>query len=246
MVQAAQDRHRTYRAGAMPGLVRWRFGEGVAEPLLWPRAVAVGAVLAQHTGEVPRAADERVIPACAAPAAQEACAGRVGSWGTVGRAQDRDPAGRRDGHERGPERAVVVADQVLGALVEGRGLAERLGDPRVRGVARRADMDDPARGQLADAEREQRPAGQVGDGEESAGPACLSVVAPERRPRLPVRARCGDAAQIGLDRALGNAQAQLPQRAAAALGTPARVVGRQPPDQGDGVRRERRAARPQA
>ena len=246
MVQAAQDRHRTYRAGAMPGLVRWRFGEGVAEPLLWPRAVAVGAVLAQHTGEVPRAADERVIPACAAPAAQEACAGRVGSWGTVGRAQDRDPAGRRDGHERGPARAVVVADAVAGPHTEGGGPAERPGDPRVRGVARRADMDDPARGQLADAEREQRPAGAVGDGEEIAGPDVRGVVAQECRPRLPARLRRGGTAQGALDGALGDAEPQLPQRAADARGTPARVLARHAAKQGDGRRRERWPARPRA
>ncbi len=86
MVQAAQDRHRTYRAGAVPGHVRWRFGERLAESLVWPRAVEVGDVFAQHTGEVPLAEDERVIQAFATHAAQEALAGRVRPRPADGRA----------------------------------------------------------------------------------------------------------------------------------------------------------------
>ncbi len=64
------------------------------------------------------------------------------------------------------------------------------------------------------------------------------------RPGLPARPRRAVATQIGPDRALRHADAELAQCAPDPLGTPARVLGRQPPDQGDGLRREGRAARP--
>ncbi len=92
---------------------------------MWPRPIEVRDVLAQHAGEVPLAEDEQVIQAFATHAAQEALARRVGPQGAVGRAQDRDAAGRGGGRERCPERAVVIADQVLRALVEGRVLSRK-------------------------------------------------------------------------------------------------------------------------
>ncbi len=71
----------------------------------------------------------------------------------MGRAQDRDAAGRRDGGERRPILAIVIADQVPRALAKGRGLAELLGDP--------------ARSQLDHEEGEQRLEEQVGPGRKS-------------------------------------------------------------------------------
>jgi len=140
----------------------------------------------------------------------------------------------------------VIADEVARALVKGGGLAQLLGDPGVGRVPRRAHVADPPRGLLDDAAGEERPEEPVRDREEVAGPDVRGVVAEEGGPRLPARARGAVAAQIGLDRALGHADAELAQFAADALRTPERIVGRHPSDQGDGLRLEWRSARPRA
>ena len=161
----------------------------------------------------------------------------------MGRAQDIDVTRRCDLRECRPILAVVVADEEARALAERRGLAQLLGDPGVRGVARHADMDDTPRTEGDDEQREQRPETHVGDREAVAGPDVRGVIAQERRPGLPARARGTRSAQVGLDRPLGDTELRLPQLAADPLGAPQRIVGRQPPDQGDGLGRERRATR---
>ena len=164
----------------------------------------------------------------------------------VGGAQDGDATRRGHAREGRPVLAIVVADEVPRPLVAGRGLAQLLGDPGVGRVARHADMDDAPRAERDDEEGEQRTEAQVGDREEVARPAVGGVVAQEGGPRLPARARRAVAAPIGLARALRHADAQLAPFAAAALRTPARVRGRQPAEQRDRLRRERRAPRPRA
>jgi len=210
------------------------------------RPVEIRDVFAEHAGQMPLAEDEDVVQALTAHAPQEPLAGGIRPRRARGRAQDADAAARGDLRERGPEFAVVVADQVPRALVERRGLAQLLGDPGIRRVARRAHVDDPPRGQLNHTERVQRAEEQVGDRQEIAGPDLVGVVAEEGRPRLPARARGAMAAQVGLDGALRHADAEFAQFAADPLCPPEWVVGRHLPDQGDGLGWERRPARPGA
>ncbi len=187
-----------------------------------------------------------MVQALAADAAQEPLAHGVGLRRADGRAQDRDAAGRSDPREGRPELAVVVADQIARALAEGGGLAPLLGDPGVGRVARRADMDDPARGQFDDEEGEDRPEQGVRHRQEVAGPDVRGVGAQEGRPGLPPWSWGGGHGQVRLDGTLGHADAQLPELAPDPLRPPERVVGGHPPDQGDGLCRERRATRPRA
>jgi len=119
VVQATQDRDRAQRSGTARCLLWGRLRERLPEALVRPRAVAVRHVLAEHAGPLPLAKDEQVIQAHAADAPQEALADGDGLRRPGWRAQDRDPAGCGDGRERGPERAVVIADEVARALVEG-------------------------------------------------------------------------------------------------------------------------------
>ncbi len=225
-------------------LLRWRRRAALPATLMRPCPVAGRHVLAEHAGQLPLAADEHVVEARATRAPEEPCAHGMRLWRARRGPQDRAATGRRDAGARRPARAIVVADQGARALAEGGGLAPLLGDPGVGRLARRAQVDDAPRGQFDDEAGAQRPEEAVGDREEVARPAVGDVVAQERRPRLPARARRAVAAQLGLARALRHADAQLAQCAAAPRGTPARVLGRQPPDQGDGLRREGRAVRP--
>jgi len=222
-------------------LLRWRRRAALPATLMRPCPVAGRHVLAEHAGQLPLAADEHVVEARATRAPEEPCAHGMRLWRARRGPQDRDATGRRDAGARRPARAIVVADQGARALAEGGGLAPLLGDPGVGRLARRAQVDDAPRGQFDDEAGAQRPEEAVGDREEVARPAVGDVVAQERRPRLPARARRAVAAQLGLARALRHADAQLAQCAAAPRGTPARVLGRQPPDQGDGLRREGRS-----
>lgn len=87
---------------------------------------------------------------------------------------------------------------------------------------------------------------EAADDQGLAGPDVQDVIAQEDRPRLPARAQGAAAAQAGLDGALGRADAQFLQFIADPLGPPERVLSRHPPEQGDGLRRERRAAWPRS
>ena len=87
-------------------------------------------------------------------APEEPLADGVLPGGTVRRAQLHDTAGRRNARESLALLAVAVADEVSGALVEGRRLAQLLGDPGVGRAARHADVDHPARAQLHEEEGE--------------------------------------------------------------------------------------------
>ncbi len=96
-----------------------------------------------------------MVQTLAPHAAEETLAGRVGPWRADGRAQNCDPAARRDAGEGRPVLAVVVPDQVAWPLVERCGLAQLLRDPGIRRMARDVHVDDPARAELDDAEREE-------------------------------------------------------------------------------------------
>ena len=90
-----------------------------------------------------------------------------------------------------PVLAVVVADEVARPLVEGRGLAQLLGDPGVGRVPRHADMDHPARAERDDEEGVERAEEQVGDRQEVAGPGLVRMVAQEGRPASGRRGAAG-------------------------------------------------------
>jgi len=186
-----------------------------------------------------------VIEALASHAPEEALAGGVRPRCPDGGAQHRDPAARRDAGERGAVLAIVVADEEARGGAEGRRLAELLRDPGIRGVARDADVDDPARPEFDDAEREECAEPQVDDLEEIAGPGLVGVVPQERRPGLPTPAgplRPGRA-HMALDRALAHPDSELPQLPANPLRAPQPVFGRQAPDGRDRLRRHLRALR---
>ena len=234
-------RHRVEQPALAVGL-----GVPLLQAVVWPRRVEVGGVLAQHAPQTGLAEDQHMVQALAADAAEEPLAGRVLSWRAVGHTQDGDAA--RLGHARVslPVFTVAVADEGARALVERGSLAQLLGDPGVGRVARRADMDDPPGSERDDEAGAQRAEEKVGDREEVAGPGVGGVVLQEGGLRLPARARGVGAAQVRLDGALGHAQAQLAQFTADAFRAPAWVLGRQPPDQGEGLGGERRAPRPRA
>ncbi len=120
------------------------------------------------------------------------------------------------------------------------------GDPAVGRVARHAHMHHAAGAERDDEGCVGRAEQEVGDREGVAGPDPVGVVAQEGRPGLARRARGAVAAQGGLDGARGDADVQLQEFAPDALRAPQRVFTSEPSDQGDGLRRERRAARPRA
>jgi len=246
MVEATENRHRPYQPRRIRA-PRWQRLRGrLLEPLVRTRLVEVGHVLPEHAGEVALAEDQDVIQALAPYAPQEALAHRIRPWRTIGRSHDRDATRRRHPREGRPESAVVVVDEIPRALVERGRLAELLRDPGVRRVPRHAHMDDAPGRQGDDEEGEQGSEGQIRDWQEVARPDVTGVVAQERRPGLPPRARGNGTAQVGLDGPLRHPDTELQELAAYPFGTPERILGRQPPDQGDGLRRERRAARPRA
>ncbi len=135
-----------------------------------------------------------------------------------GSAQGADPARGSHAIEMRLILAVVVADEVPRALVEGRGLAQLLGDPGVGRVPRDADVDHPPRAERDHEEGVERAEAQVGDREEVAGPDVRGVVPQEGRSRLAARARDAGDGQVGLDRPLGDAEPQLLEFAADPLG----------------------------
>src|SRR5215213_9854995 len=95
----------------------------------------------------------------------------------------------------------------------------------------------PARAEVDDEEREERPEPQVDDLEEVAGPDRRGVVADEGGPRLPAPPgpRRPRRAHVALDGALADPDAQLQELAADALGAPQAVLCGQLPDQRDGL-----------
>src|SRR5947209_7527360 len=108
-------------------------------------------------------ADEQMIQTLAANAADKSFTNRVGARGTKRCFDDLNLG--TSGH-RGKVRTVflvVIADQVLGTLSEWGGFSQLLSHPFVGGVPGHADVDDPARAQLDDHKREQRPKPHVGN-----------------------------------------------------------------------------------
>ncbi len=110
-----------------------------------------------------------MIQACPSHAPQEALTDGIRPRGAGGYAPHLDAANRGDARAGRPELAVVVADQVAWSLVEGGGLAERLGDPSIRRVARHTAVDHPAGAQLHEEEGEERAEQQLCHREAVAG-----------------------------------------------------------------------------
>ena len=133
------------------------------------------------------AEDEDVIEALAPHTAEEALARGVCLWNADGRTQHPDPARGGETVEAGTVFRVVVADEILRRLTEGRGLAQLLGDPLVRRRAGDADVHDTARPQRGDDKREERPEADIGELHEITGPDVVGMVAQERCPGLPAR-----------------------------------------------------------
>ena len=80
--------------------------------------------------------------------------------------------------------------------------------------------------------------------QEVAGPDLVAVVANEGRPGLPRRSGLPDPPQVLLDRALGDADAELEQLTADPLGSPEPVVARHALDQRDRLPGSPRATAP--
>ncbi len=190
-----------------------------------PILVEVGHILPEHASQVGLAQHHDVIRAFAPDAAEEPLARGVLARCAVGRPPLRDAARRRDARERRPILAVAITDEIARPLAEGRRLAQLLGDPGIRRVARDADVHHPARAERDHDESVEGPEEQVGDLQEVAGPGLGGVIAEERRPGLPGAARWTGAAHVPLDRGLGDADTQLQQLPADALGAPQPIRG---------------------
>lgn len=149
-----------------------------------------------------------MVQALAPDATQEPLAGGIRSQRPDRRAQDSDPAARRDAGERGAVLAVVVTYVVLRALPEGRRLARLRRDPSGGRVPRDADVDDPARPEFDGAAGVERAEEQVGDRQEVAGLDLACLVAQERRPGLPASPNRAALARISLESRLGHADVE--------------------------------------
>jgi len=147
VVEATQDRDGADIAarGDPRGHGRALLGSPLPQALMGPNRVAVRHVFVEDASQLALTQDDDVVEARAPDAAEEALAGRVLARCPIRRPYLRDAACCDNVGEGFAKRAVVVADEVPGQLPEWRGLAPRLGDPRVGRVARHTDMDHPAR-----------------------------------------------------------------------------------------------------
>ncbi len=208
-------------------------GDVLPDPLMRPILVEVGHVLPEHAPQVDLAQHHDVVQALAPDAAEEPRAGGVLPGRAVRRPQYRDAGGGGDAGEGRPVFAVAIADEVARPRPEGRGLAQLLGDPGIRGMARDPDVDYPARIECDDEEGVERTEEHVSDREEVAGPGLRGVVAQERRPGLVGPARRARVAHVPLDRGLGDPDAELAQRTPDPLGTPQPIRRGHLLDEGD-------------
>ncbi|HET8631908.1 MAG TPA: hypothetical protein VFL91_31165, partial [Thermomicrobiales bacterium] len=108
MVQAAQHGDRDDGTRRACSWCRFRdSGDGLPDPLMWPRRVEVRHVCPQHAPQVPLAQDEDVIEAFTAHTPEEPLAGGVGARGADGRAQHPDSARGGELVEPRPVLAIV-------------------------------------------------------------------------------------------------------------------------------------------
>ncbi len=183
VVEAAEDREGPH--GAHLSRIHWGCrrvaGDVLPDPLMRPILVAVGHERPEHAPQVGLAEHHDVVQARAPDAAEEPLAGGVLPGRAVRRPQYRAAGGGGDAGAGRPVFAVAIADEGARSLPERRGLAQLLGDPGIRGMARDTDVDHPARIACADEAGVARPEEHVGDREEVAGPGLRGVVAQERR-----------------------------------------------------------------
>ena len=104
----------------------------LADALVRPCVVEVGAVAPEDKPEVILAADDHVVEALGAHASQEALAERVRVRCSDGRTENLDPGPLRHVVESRAELVVVVADQETRAFTPRRRLTELLGHPCAR------------------------------------------------------------------------------------------------------------------
>ena len=89
--------------------------------------------------------------------------------------------------EIGPNRALVITDEIPGDLSRCSCLPQLVCSPRVGRRSPHADMDDLPRAQFKDEKREERPKEEIGDLEKIAGPDLspdLSPMIAQKRPQV--------------------------------------------------------------
>ena len=79
--------------------------------MVWPMAVVVVLVPAEHGGGVPRVDDQGAVEEFASDAADEAFGDRVGSWRPHRCLEHLDVDRGEDGVKRGGELGVAIADE---------------------------------------------------------------------------------------------------------------------------------------
>src|SRR5664280_366033 len=200
MVQATQYGYRN----DAPGTRRWDQGQtGVRTPLpdalVRSGTIEVRDIRAQHPPQLALVQNNHVIQALTAKAPKESLTESIRPRSQVRRAQYFNPTPRRHPGEHRTEFRVIVADKVGGTLVEGRGLAQLLGHPGIRGVPSDVDMHHPACCQLDQDERVDGPEEEIGYGNEITRPDGVGVIAQKGGPLLAFWPRRPGTPQVPLD-----------------------------------------------
>jgi hypothetical protein len=162
-----------------------RIRNALRQALMRPQGIEVVDIGAHEATQMSLPKDQQVIEAFPTHGTDKAFADSIGPERFKGRGDHVNMSTRRDSSEMHPILVVVVADEMFRPLTEGRGLAQLLSRPLVRGMARDADLNHPARTELNDDEHEQRAEEHVGDLDEVARPDGFGLIVEEAQPRLP-------------------------------------------------------------
>jgi hypothetical protein len=150
------------------------------------------------------AENEDVIETFTAHAPQKALTVRVHLWGAGGGTQHSNAHGRGGTVKVLAEPIVVVADDESRRRAAGRRIPQLLRDPRRVGISRDADLNDPARAEIDDEEREDRPEPDVVELQKVACPDLTTVIFEKGGPGLSCAIRSPDPANVILDRPLAD------------------------------------------
>jgi hypothetical protein len=157
--------------------------------------------------------DDHVFEALAADAPQRSFTHRVHQRRLHRGAPDANPGAVGNAIEDRTELIIVIADDELRSLPEGRRVAQLLRGPLLGGRARHRNVDDALGVHVNDEEREDRTEPDVVGLQEVAGPD--RVVMEECAPALSVVwSRRPRASHVPLDRSLRDADAELQELAA--------------------------------
>ena len=113
-------------AGAFP-----RFGNTLLDALVRPCPIEVRCVLAEHPPQVGFAHDHNMVEAFPTNAPHQSFADGIGTRCLDRRSQYLDTCSNSDGFEMKTVLRIIVADQILGRLAEGRRLPQLLSNPLV-------------------------------------------------------------------------------------------------------------------